>query len=114
MRLKYFIAVGVITLSIIGQSARAQKKKVAMPENGTWQLVYLKTEKNPSTVRFFNRDGALIYEENVKSAKLDISKKKTLVKLNAALQQALKMYELKVDVKAEENWVAELLNKKTP
>ena len=101
-------------MSTFGQNAMAQKKKVAMPDNGTWQLVYQKTEKNPSTVRFFNREGILIYEENIKSAKLDISKKKTIVKLNAALQQALERYELKVDVKAEEEWVAALLIKKNP
>jgi len=62
-------------------------------EKGYWQVVSnIKDPKN-FMLYFFNNEGTLVYQEKVEGVKLDLKKKKTLMRLKRALEQSVVAWE---------------------
>lgn len=62
-------------------------------EKGYWQVVSnIKDPKN-FMIYFFNNEGVLVYHEKVEGVKLDLKKKKTLMRLKRALEQSIVAWE---------------------
>lgn len=62
-------------------------------DKGYWQVVSnIKDPKN-FMIYFFNNEGVLVYHEKVEGVKLDLKKKKTLMRLKRALEQSIVAWE---------------------
>ena len=87
-----FIAAFTLTYFI----ASAQQEDNPVPkwvsEKGYWVVESNKNTPKDSKVYFYNSDHVLVYQEEIKNQKLKL-KKKTLMKLKAALEEAVDSYE---------------------
>ena len=61
-------------------------------DKGYWVVKSNKKTPKESTVYFYNNENTLVYQEEIKNQKLKL-KKKTLLKLKAALEEAVNSYE---------------------
>ena len=59
---------------------------------GYWVIKSHKNTPKESTIYFYNSNHTLVYQEEIKNQKLKL-KKKTLLKLKAALEEAVNSYE---------------------
>jgi len=66
----------------------AQKKQNYVPEKGCWQLVWNKKDKKTVTVKFYNEQNEMIYEETVYHTKMNADRTKVRRQLFYALQDA--------------------------
>jgi len=80
-------ALFILALAFIGQLANAQK--VPMSNNGYWVIESSKQAPKQSTVKFYNLNNELIYQEAISGRKLKINNNRTRIALNNALQAAL-------------------------
>lgn len=74
---------------IISSGTYAQRKRIAMPEEGYWVIVSnVKTPKK-NTVYFYNPSKQLISQQEIIGKKLNVSKKRIVRELNGMLFQSL-------------------------
>ncbi|MBS1660993.1 MAG: hypothetical protein JST68_08070 [Bacteroidetes bacterium] len=79
------IMVTMILLATIGVSSA----QGPVATNGYWVVVSNVSQPKDASVKFYDLANHLIYEEHVTGVQLDLSKRKTLKKLNRSLQSAL-------------------------
>lgn len=100
MKKTLLLLLGIFSLALF---THAQHTTVT---NGYWVVESnIKTPKE-ATVLFYSNDNKLIYKENITGIKLKPAKKKTVVKLNEALQQALTRYEADNKMAGNQNLLA--------
>ena len=79
----------LLSLAIISTAGYAQRKHVAMPDEGYWVIESnVKTPKK-STVYFYTRSQQLIGQQEITGKKLNVTKKKVVKELNGMLFQSL-------------------------
>ena len=111
---KYIHAVlllSLVSLSAFTQSVTAQSEKLPawLSEKGYWVIESnVKTPKN-CVVHFYNNDHAVIYREKIEGLKLNLNRKKTLMRLKVALEQALTKWEITHTLKENDQLVANAL-----
>ena|SRR5882757_731727 len=64
-----------------------------MPDNGFWEVITKETGPARTTVKFYDMQKHLIYEEHVEGVRLDPAKRKTCRLLNKVLKTALVAWE---------------------
>lgn len=104
-------AVLAILFSIASLTVQAQKDKTpSAPREGFWV-----TESTPNSprciVRFYNNQSQLIYEETV-DRRLNIARAQVKRQLNAALEQAMFVWNATRKVPTDRQWVAVQFHKK--
>lgn len=72
----------------------AQNKPDFVPEKGYWQLVSNVKNKKNVTVRFFNSNNEMIYEETLTNAKMNPERRKVRRQLYYAFQDAYNQWAL--------------------
>ena len=87
-----------------------RRKKFVIPDYATWQLVSNINDKSKVTVQFFSPDGILMYEETLHNVKLDITKKRTVHRLNEVLKQVHEAWVKDKVRMSEKEFVARKLN----
>jgi hypothetical protein len=86
---KNLIALTILTLFLfLSHSVFAQEKQNYIPEKGYWQLVSNLKDKKTVTVRFYNDQNEMIYEETLSNTKMNPDRKKVRRQLYYALQDA--------------------------
>lgn len=60
-----------------------------IPENGYWEVITTLNQPKMATVRFFDLDRYLVYEEQITGIVLDLHKRSVCRRLNRSLQAAL-------------------------
>jgi len=87
---------------------QAQPLKDVLPPKGYWTVET--NTKNPigSIIRFYTEDSKLVYEEYLKRITLDVERPKTVVLLNAALDEVMINFEISQTSVKNGNIVAEL------
>ena len=86
--MKKFILVTVLSLIMVCVATSLKAQVRDTPFAGcTWQLVSNIHEPSKVTVQFYTGDGVLMHEETLYNKKLNISKRKTVRRLNEALRQ---------------------------
>lgn len=105
---RVFLATLLITASLTAQAQT--KKESVVPREGFW-VVETAPKSRQSIVRFYNDDQKLIYEETV-NQNLNISRQQTKRQLNAALEQAMFVWNTTQKVPTDRQWVAVLFTKK--
>ncbi|WP_420151117.1 hypothetical protein [Spirosoma sp.] len=105
------LAVAAVLCIAASFTAQAQTKKESLaPHEGFW--VVESTPKNRQcTVRFYTNDQKLIYEETM-NRKLNINFKQTKRQLNAALEQAMFVWNATYKVPTDRQWVAVQFDKR--
>src|SRR5215208_5253759 len=74
---------------------QAQKTKVPawISDRGYWQIESnIKTPKT-STIYFFNNNHEIVYQEKIEGMKINVKKRKTLMRLKQVLDQAVVAWE---------------------
>lgn len=96
----------VILLTIVALvPTQAQSKKgPIVSHEGSW-VIETSAKGRQSIVRFYTNESRLIYEETV-DRRLDISRPKIKRQLNAALEQALYVWNATHKIPADRQWVA--------
>lgn len=103
-------AAGIILLFFVLSSNHimAQRKACIMPDNGYWQLITHRRDPGSVTVRFYDLDSHLIYQE-----KMDLvpnwHNKRVCRVLAESLQTALAAYRQHHRTADHSGWVAGLL-----
>jgi hypothetical protein len=82
----------VALLLVVGAGVFAA---VPAPEKGYWELITMETGAARTTVKFFDLQNHLIYEEHLEGVRLDPGKRKVCKMLNRSLQAALAAWEKK-------------------
>ena len=87
---------------------QAQPLKDVLVPKGYWTVET--NTKNPigSIIRFYTEDSKLVYEEYLKKISLDVDRPKTVVLLNAALDEVMINFEISQTSVKNGNIVAEL------
>jgi len=83
------LTISIVIGTLLTQRAAAQTKSEPMPGNGIWQIITNVGTPDLATVRFFDLEQHLIYEEHLSGVRLDANKRKTRKLLNKSLQAAL-------------------------
>ena len=78
----------LILTTCVGSAVAAQ-----MPDNGFWQVITKETGEARTTVRFYDLQKHLIYEEQLEGVRLDVGRRKTCRLLNKVLKTALVAWE---------------------
>jgi hypothetical protein len=90
-----------ISSACFAQDNDYKGKAKRISSKGYWVIQSnIKTTKN-NTIYFYNNDNVLVYKESIENIKININKRKTLLKLKTALEQALLAWE--GEHKASEN-----------
>ena len=88
-----FIAALCSLTSMAQQSSTAKKIPAWISTQGYWVLENNKNCPNDSKVYFYNNDHVLVYKEQIINRRIKLNKKKTLLRLKAALDEAIISYE---------------------
>lgn len=93
MKKLFFAALFTLSLSAF---AFGQEKSQHIPKwistEGYWQVVSNIKAPKENVVYFFNNENVLIYKENISGMKLKLNKRKTLLRLKTALDEALQAW----------------------
>ena len=89
-------------------STQAQSSAISPPPKGFWVVETNTKIPMGSTIRFYTEDARLIYEERMEKVCLDIRRPKTVVLLNAALDEAMITWSLTHRQQNRGNIVADL------
>lgn len=89
-----------ITSSINAQGWAVQKNRQPgwISDKGFWQIEGNVNSPRTNTVYFFNNDRVLIYKEEVRGVKLDLSKLRVKMRLKRALETAILVWEQKQEL----------------
>ena len=78
-------------------NAQEEEQKLETPkwasDKGFWVVESNKKTPKQSTVYFYNNENILVYKEEIINKKLKVSRKKTLLRLKSALEEAVLSYE---------------------
>ena len=85
--------VAVLTLMGSMRLMAAKPKPAPMPENGYWEIVTREKGPAKTTVKFFDLENHLIYEERLEGVRLDGTNRRVCRRLNNSLQTALVAWE---------------------
>jgi hypothetical protein len=80
-------AILILALAAIAGFAKAQQ--VQLPVNGYWVVESNKRTPKENTVKFYNLDNVLVYQETVSGKKVKVNNNHTRQVLNSTLQLAL-------------------------
>jgi hypothetical protein len=105
------LALTVVMVSFAICNVSAQTNKTTFQQNGYFVLESNKTDKKATTVRFYNDNNVLVYEEKVTGVKFNLNRTKTLDKLNEGLEKALLAWNEKQETLRRKDWVAVLVKK---
>jgi len=116
---KQFIALCVsLTLSFVTLSVFAQEKAPRTyraskwaPERGYWVVESNIHTPKHSVITFYNDKGAMLYKELVDGVRLNLKKRKTLMRLKRVLDQSVTAWEGNHPVKENESLVAAAFGK---
>ncbi len=98
----------VFTLNLASTAGQAQTRHSDLPQTGFWVVETGARAKDGSTLRFYNDDKQLIYEEHLAGTRLDVRRSKTVAFLNRALDKMMVNWLVTRQVKTDGHWVAEL------
>ena len=87
---------------------QAQSLYQAIPPKGYWTVETNTKTPIGSIIRIYTEDSKLIYEEYLKKISLDVDRPKTVVLLNAALDEAMINFEISPKPVKNGNIVADL------
>ena len=101
LRLAVIILLAIVTL--VPTQAQSKKGPIVSHE-GSW-MIETPAKGRHSIVRFYTNESRLIYQETV-DRRLDITRPKIKGQLNAALEQALYVWNATHKMPADRQWVA--------
>ena len=98
--MKLLLLLAVFTSSLfISTDLKAQdevteyKKPTWVSDQGYWVVETNKKTPKNSIVYFYNNAHLMVYKEEIKNQKLNLKRKKTLMRLHAALEESIAKYE---------------------
>ena len=109
--IKFFAAIAIFVSLFTGKNSFAQQALNSKEEKGYFVLVNTREEKKITTVRFYNNDNVLIYEEKVSGVKFNLSKKKTVEMLYKGLDKAVIAWNEKPETLKDKDWMTTLARK---
>ena len=83
------LTVLLICFSAASLQAQTTPTKPWVSDKGYWVVESNKQTPKEAIVYFYNNDHVLVYKEEIKNQKLKLTKAKTLVRLKAALEEAI-------------------------
>lgn len=99
------LAVMAALFSTASISAQAQSRQApVVPREGFW-VIETPPKGHQCTVRFYDNQNQLIYEETI-DRRLNIARRQTKRNLNAALEQAVFVWNATHKVPTDRQWVA--------
>ena len=111
----YFLAVVFICVS---GAASAQEETVSgrtprfVSEKGYWVIKSNVKQPNEAVVYFYNLHHELVYEEEVKNARLNINRRRVKIRLKKALEQAIEVHERDGSTSKDDKILASVFRKK--
>lgn len=94
MKRNFITSAIILVFVFLGAQGFAQKKQNYVPEKGYWQLVTNHSDKKTVTVKFYNEQNEMIYEETLNNTKMNPQRKKVRRQLYYALQDAYNQWAL--------------------
>ncbi|MCF2444567.1 hypothetical protein L0657_11420 [Dyadobacter sp. CY345] len=85
-----------------------EQLKITSPPKGYWTVETNTKKPGGSIIRFYTEDSKLVYEEHLRKISLDVDRPKTVVLLNAALDEAMINFGISGTAIKNGNLVAEL------
>lgn len=87
----------ILALLSIGGFAQQEPTDRPVPgwvsEKGYWEVVNNINTPENFTIYFFNNEGTMVYKEQVEGVRLDMKKKKTLLRLRRVLDKSVIAWE---------------------
>lgn len=77
-----------------------------VPEKGYWEVITQETHLRRATVRFYDLESHLLYEEKVQGMRIDLRNRKTCLRLNKILLTALAAWKENRPMRKDEGIVA--------
>jgi len=102
------LLIALFTASLSQAFPFGQQLKITSPPKGYWTVETNTKKPSGSIVRCYTEDSKLVYEEYLKKISLDVDRPKTVVLLNAALDEAMINFEISQTAIKNGNIVAEL------
>lgn len=99
------LALVAILFSTVSLSAQAQKRQAPIVAREGFWVIETPAKGKECTVRFYTNTNQLIYEEKIER-RLNIAKNQTKRNLNAALEQAMFVWNATHKVPTDRQWVA--------
>ena len=96
----FFATITSILLLLFSLTTKAQsdepkpKTPKWLSDKGYWVVESNKKTPKDAIVYFYNNENILVYKEEVRNKKLKLNRKKNLLRLKAALDEAVTGYEL--------------------
>jgi len=88
-----FILSFVISTAGFAQQGPNKGKAKCISSKGYWVIENNTKSPENSTIYFYNNDNVMVYQEKVEGIKINTNKRKTLLKLKSALEQAIIAWE---------------------
>ena len=89
-------------LLLLNLSANAQQKR---PDDGFWVVQNNVASPKQSVVYFYSTDQTMIYKEEISGVRINLNKRKTVKRLNAALREAVLAWNQKKGIEANSYFV---------
>jgi hypothetical protein len=86
----------LLVLSLVISSAcfaQSKSKTRCISSKGYWVIENNAKAPKSNTIYFYNNDNVMVYHEKVEGIKINTEKRKTLLKLKTALEQAVLAWE---------------------
>lgn len=99
------LAVMAVLLSTASFSTQAQSKQAPVVSREGFWVIETPPKSRQCIVRFYNNQNQLIYEETI-DRRLNIARRQTKRNLNAALEQAIFVWNTTHKVPTDRQWVA--------
>ena len=108
---KFSYVLMAVCLFSVSASAQSNSEKLPawLSEKGYWVIESNVKTPRSSIVHFYNNDNVVVYREKVEGVKLNLNRKKTLMRLKTALDQAFNKWELTKQMKENDTIVARAL-----
>ncbi len=110
--IKFFAAIAIVVSLLAGKSSFAQQASNVKEENGYFVLINTKEEKKITTVRFYNNENVMIYEEKVSGVKFNLKRKKTVEMLYKGLDKAVIAWNKKPETLKDKDWMKAIAKNK--
>ena len=89
-----FIIAALFSINAVAQETTKAKRIPAwISTQGYWVVESNKANPKESNVYFYNNDHVLVYKEQITKQRIKLNRKKTLLRLKAALDEAIISYE---------------------
>jgi hypothetical protein len=83
------VACLLVVIALMGGQRVWAARSVPVPEGGYWEIITRVTGPARTTVKFFDLEQHLIYEERLEGVRLDGTKRRTCRMLNKSLRRLL-------------------------